>query len=59
MYTTEIKVDGFDGKMQMLGGGDGGKSDGQKPPQQSAPKQNQPAKPQTEPDFDFDDDVPF
>jgi single-strand DNA-binding protein len=59
MYTTEIKVDGFDGKMQMLGGGDGGKSDGQKPPQQSAPKQNQPAKPQTEPDFDFDDDAPF
>jgi single-strand DNA-binding protein len=56
-YTTEIKVDGFDGKMQMLGGG--GKSDNQQPLQQ----QNQPAKnkptPMVEPDFNFDSDIPF
>ena len=56
-YTTEIKVDGFEGKMQMLGGG--GKSDNQQAPQQ----QNQPTKnkptPMVEPDFDFDSDIPF
>lgn len=58
-YTTEIKVDSFDGKMQMLGG----KSDSQSVPQQSAPKPQQSAPPQknaaAEPDFDFDDDIPF
>jgi len=58
MYTTEIKVDSFDGKMQMLGG----KSDSgsqQKPasqPQQQRAPQN---KPESSPDFDFDDDIPF
>ena len=36
----------------------GGKSDGQKTPQQSAPQQKKPA-PMAEPDFDFDDDIPF
>ncbi len=57
-YTTEIKVDSFDGKMQMLGG----KSDNQSP-QQSTPSRQQSAPPQknaaAEPDFDFDDDIPF
>jgi single-strand DNA-binding protein len=52
MYTTEIKVDGFEGKMQMLGGGDN-----PKPQQQNQPPKNNSA-PVTEPDFDLDD-VPF
>jgi single-strand DNA-binding protein len=60
-YTTEIVVDGFDGKMQMLGskGGDGG--------QQSAPQQSRQQAPQqqTKPQVasggvDFDEDsIPF
>jgi single-strand DNA-binding protein len=56
-YTTEIVVDGFDGKMQMLGskGGDGG--------QQSAPQQSRQQAPQqqTKPQAmdDFDSDIPF
>jgi single-strand DNA-binding protein len=45
-YSTEIKVDGFDGKMQMLGGKpDGQQQQGQQqaPAQQAAPQQkNQP-----------------
>ncbi len=58
-YTTEIKVDSFDGKMQMLGG----KSDNQPQQNQQAPARQQSAPPQknaaAEPDFDFDDDIPF
>lgn len=59
MYTTEIKVDGFDGKMQMLGG----KTDNQQAPQQQSAPQQQAQKPAqqstAEPDFNFDDDIPF
>lgn len=58
-YTTEIKVDSFDGKMQMLGGkGESDIQHQQRSPQnqQSAPAQKPAA---AEPDFDFDDSVPF
>lgn len=49
-YTTEIIVDGFDGKMQML--------DGKPQGQQSAPQtQTKPAAPAGQ--DDFDDDIPF
>lgn len=50
-YSTEIVVDGFDGKMQMLDGKGG----------QPAPTPSQPTpqpKPVT-PQDDFDDDIPF
>jgi len=68
MYTTEIKVDGFDGRMQMLGGrggqGDnmgGGYNQNQQSPQQNDPQQSAQAQsaPSADPDFDFDDSVPF
>ncbi len=63
MYTTEIKVDGFDGKMQMLGGKSDSQSSPQQSPQQSTSSPQQSAPPQknavAEPDFDFDDDIPF
>ena len=61
MYTTEIKVDSFDGKMQMLGGKPESGSQQQKPsgqPQQQKHPQNKPS-PNTDPDFDFSDDIPF
>lgn len=65
-YTTEVIVD----QMQMLGGGGG--NNNQKPqgnqggynqqpkqqPQQQAPQQPPQGRPK-EPDFDFDDDIPF
>lgn len=67
-YTTEIVVD----QMQMLGGREagsagsnaGGYNQGQQNQQQnSRPKRDPQAKPKQppmpEPDFDFDDDVPF
>jgi single-strand DNA-binding protein len=57
-YSTEIVVDGFDGKMQMLGskGGDGGQQSA--PPQQSRQKAPQQ---QTKPQDmdDFGSDIPF
>ena len=60
-YTTEIKVDSFDGKMQMLGGKvrqpiSTATISKHKARQQSAPPQKNAA---AEPDFDFDDDIPF
>jgi len=63
MYTTEIKVDSFDGKMQMLGGKSESNS-GQSGPsnKMSGPNSGQQNKPQsnTTPDIDFDDDsIPF
>ncbi len=65
-YTTEVKVDGFEGKMQMLGGGGDNQSSGQsnsyQKPQQQAPKAARQATPvnNNQPsDFDFDDDIPF
>jgi single-strand DNA-binding protein len=63
-YTTEIHLDPFNGVMQMLGG----KSEGapqqqeQRPVQQQQQRlaqQSQQPPPMAEPDFDFDDDVPF
>ena len=61
-YTTEIVLDPFNGVMQMLGSkGSGQPQQGQyKQPQQRA-QQMQPQQPQQmpEPDFSFDDDVPF
>jgi single-strand DNA-binding protein len=69
-YTTEIVLDPFNGVMQMLGGkGDNsGQQSQQKQaqpqqkqaaPQQQRPQQNQQPAPMAEPDFDFDDDIPF
>jgi single-strand DNA-binding protein len=57
-YTTEIVVDGFDGKMQMLGSKSGDGS------QQSAPQQSRQKAPQSAPQQQaasgaFDDDIPF
>lgn len=56
-YTTEIALDPFNGVMQMLGG----KGDSQQRPQQQAAPQRQPAQeqPMREPDFSFDDSIPF
>jgi single-strand DNA-binding protein len=56
-YTTEIVVDGFDGKMQMLGskGGDGGQQPAPQQSRQQAPQQQ--AKPQDM--DDFGSDIPF
>jgi single-strand DNA-binding protein len=69
-YTTEIVLDPFNGVMQMLGGkGDNsGQQSQQKQaqpqqkqaaPQQQRPQQNQQPAPMAEPDFDFDNDIPF
>ena len=63
-YSTEVVVDGFDGKITMLGGS-GGQGSGQQQQrpqqrQQQQPQQRQQQKPQqqaSEPDFD--DDIPF
>ncbi|AFT79047.1 single-strand binding protein [Alteromonas macleodii str. 'Black Sea 11'] len=61
-YTTEVIVD----QMQMLGGRTGGNGQANRPdPEQQRngvpqSRMNQPAKPpMPEPDFDFDDDIPF
>jgi single-strand DNA-binding protein len=69
-YTTEIVLDPFNGVMQMLGGksDNSGQQSQQKQaqpqqkqaaPQQQRPQQNQQPAPMAEPDFDFDDDIPF
>jgi single-strand DNA-binding protein len=69
-YTTEIVLDPFNGVMQMLGGkGDNSGQQSQQNqaqpqqnqavPQQQRPQQNQQPAPMAEPDFDFDDDIPF
>lgn len=58
-YTTEIVVDGFDGKMQMLGGK---RDDSGQQPQQQAPQRQQAPQHQSAPSpglDDFDDDLPF
>ena len=70
-YTTEVVVQGFNGKMQMLGSNQSGHAQGQ--PQQQQPQQNgnntpmggwgqpqQQSQPQyNEVPMDFDDDIPF
>jgi single-strand DNA-binding protein len=68
-YTTEIHLDPFNGVMQMLGGksDNSGQQSQQKQPQQrqaapqqqQRPQQNQQSAPMADPDFDFDDDIPF
>lgn len=71
-YTTEIHLDPFNGVMQMLGGKSGNQSEGgfqgqqqRQPVQQQAPQQNNQAPAQSqpahmaEPDFYFDDTIPF
>ena len=61
-YSTDIVVDGFDGKIQMLGSKEGGGQQ-QRAPQQRAPQQRAPQKQQQQQqppaDDDFDDDIPF
>jgi single-strand DNA-binding protein len=57
-YSTDVIVDGFDGKIQMLGSKEGGAPQQQRAPQkqqQRAPQQQQ----QPPADTDFDDDIPF
>ena len=55
-YTTEIIVD----QMQMLGAREGGQgSQGGGYQQRPQGGQNQQKPPMAEPDFDFDDDIPF
>tara|TARA_R110002096_G_scaffold435526_1_gene661193 strand:+ start:335 stop:817 length:483 start_codon:yes stop_codon:yes gene_type:complete len=66
-YSTEIVVDGFDGKITMLGSSGGGQGGGQQQQQRPQQQQQRPQqrqqqqKPQqqqaSEPDFD--DDIPF
>jgi single-strand DNA-binding protein len=64
-YTTEIHLDPFNGVMQMLGGKSEGapQQQAQRPAQQQQQQrpaqQSQQAPPMAEPDFDFDDDIPF
>lgn len=67
-YTTEVKVDSFNGVMQMLDGKDGGGNQSgaghQQQAHQQAPAQNQqPAQPSQSQGGgnppDFDDDIPF
>jgi single-strand DNA-binding protein len=66
-YTTEIHLDPFNGVMQMLGGKSEGapQQQAQRPAQQQQQQQQRLAQqsqqppPMAEPDFDFDDDVPF
>jgi single-strand DNA-binding protein len=66
-YTTEIIVQGFDGKMQMLSGANGG-GQNQANAQQNNGGWGQPQQPQQPqqapqgqqmPPMDFDDDIPF
>lgn len=69
-YTTEIVVQGFDGKMQMIGGSGNNQQQGwgqpnqpnngqpyQQRPQQR--QQQQQAQQYNEPPMGFDDDIPF
>jgi single-strand DNA-binding protein len=63
-YTTEIHLDPFNGVMQMLGGKSEGapQQQAQRPAQQRQQRpaqQSQQPPPMAEPDFDFDDDIPF
>lgn len=69
-YTTEVLVKGFNGVMQMLGGGNRTQQgeQPQQPAQQMQQPQQQPQQPQqqgaTQPQhnelpMDFDDDIPF
>lgn len=65
-YTTEIVVDGFDGRRLMLLGGkpqnDNGQQREQRQPQQQQRQQSAPQRQQQQPapDYDsFDDDIPF
>jgi single-strand DNA-binding protein len=65
-YTTEIHLDPFNGVMQMLGGKSEGapQQQAQRPAQQQQQQQrpaqqSQQPPPMAEPDFDFDDDIPF
>ena len=65
-YTTEIIVDGFDGRRLLLlrGGGqrnnDNAQGQQQQRPQPGAQRPQRQAAPQPAPDFDsFDDDIPF
>ena len=64
-YTTEIHLDPFNGVMQMLGGKSEGapQQQAQRPAQQQQQQrpaqQSQQAPTMAEPDFDFDDDIPF
>jgi len=51
-YSTEIKVDSFDGKMVMLGGK-------QEPTYDSKPSPQAQSTPAPEPDINFDDSIPF
>ena len=53
-YTTEVVVQGFNGVMQMLGGGQGGQK-----PQQPQQQQQTPQQQSYESHMDFDDDCPF
>ncbi len=72
VYTTEIVLQGFGGKMEMLGGNQQSDSGGQQQAQQPSqggfkqqPQQQQAQQPQApktnpqEPSIDFDDDIPF
>ena len=72
VYTTEIVLQGFGGKMEMLGGNQQGDSSGQQQAQQPSqggfkqqPQQQQAQQPQQaqqqapQQAVDFDDDIPF
>ena len=50
-YSTEVVVDGFDGKMQMLGGNSGNSA--------HAPEAAKQSKPAAQSFDKFDDDIPF
>lgn len=66
-YTTEVVVQGFDTRMQILGSAPSGQQRSQpqqqqgwgqpQQPQHSQPQQSQPQ--YNEPPMDFDDDIPF
>lgn len=59
-YSTEVVVDSFDGKMQMLGGrnSDSGQQSAPQQYQQQAPQQNAPQAQNTAPQ-DMSDEIPF
>jgi single-strand DNA-binding protein len=69
-YATEVVVDGFDGKIKMLGGQNGGQQQQRQPQQQQQQQQRQPQQQQQQQQrqpqqqqggmpADFDDDIPF
>lgn len=59
-YTTEVKVDSFNGVMQMLDSRDGVQSGGQDGGQQrTSPQQNPQQSAPSVGGQDFDDDIPF